>query len=154
MNTFMHGPSFFSFHFLPFSISFPKLTIFTILRLCMTCKMWKIIALTWEISSWRLVEKFRISAFPMYYSLYNWIGEHEITKLKKYIFPSNPAKRTQKQAQKDMDEMEWHEMDYLLFSAMRMRKRRLFCTSSHHNVPYEKQQKVNRRSEPWNECPC
>ena len=32
MNTFMHGPSFFLFHFLSFSISFPKLTIFTILH--------------------------------------------------------------------------------------------------------------------------
>ena len=31
---------------------------------------------------------------------------------------------------------------------MRMRKRQLFfCTSSHHNLTYEKQQ------EPWNECP-
>ena len=29
----MHGPSLFSFHFLSFSISFPKLTIFTILCL-------------------------------------------------------------------------------------------------------------------------
>ena len=67
----------------------------------------------------------------MYYSLYNWIGE---------IFATNPEKRTQKQAQKDMDEMEWHKMDYLIFSAMRMRKRHLFCTSSHHNVPYEKQE--------------
>ena len=79
----MHGPSFFSFHFFSFSISFLKLTIFTILRLYMACKMWKITALTWEISSWRLVEKFQISAFSMYYSLCNWIGEHEITKLKK-----------------------------------------------------------------------
>ena len=43
---FMHGWSFFSFHFLSFSISFPKLTIFTILRLYMACKMWKITALT------------------------------------------------------------------------------------------------------------
>ena len=33
MNTFMHRPSFFSFHFLSFSISFPKLTISTILSL-------------------------------------------------------------------------------------------------------------------------
>ena len=49
MNTFMHGSSFFLFHFLSFSISFPKLTIFTILRLYMACKMWKIIALTWEL---------------------------------------------------------------------------------------------------------
>ena len=77
----MDGPSFFLFHFLSFSISFPKLTIFTILRLYMACKMWKITALTWEISSWRLVEKFHISAFPII--LYNWFGKHEITKLKK-----------------------------------------------------------------------
>ena len=31
-NTFMHCPSFFSFHFLSFSTSFPKLTIFTSLH--------------------------------------------------------------------------------------------------------------------------
>ena len=102
MNTFMHGPSFFSFHFLSFSISFPKLTIFTILRLYMACKMWKITALTWEISSWRLVEKFHISAFPMYYSLYNWIGEHEITKLKKkYLL------RIQKKGHKNKHKKTW-----------------------------------------------
>ena len=41
----------------------------------------------------------------MYYFLYNWIGAYEITKLKKK-FASNPEKRTQKQAQKDMNEME------------------------------------------------
>ena len=64
----------------------PNWPFFTILRLYMACKMWKITALTWEISSSRMVEKFHISAFHMYYSLYNWIGEHEITKLKqKYI---------------------------------------------------------------------
>ena len=41
----------------------------------------------------------------MYYSLYNWIGEHEITKLNKKVgFESR--KRTQKQVQKDMNEME------------------------------------------------
>ena len=43
--TFMHGPSFFSFHF-SILVSFPKLTIFIILCLCMDCKMWKITALT------------------------------------------------------------------------------------------------------------
>ena len=32
-------------------------------------------------------------------------------------------------------------MDYLIFSAMRMRKRHLFCISSHHNALYEKQSK-------------
>jgi len=38
--------------------------------------------------------------------------------------------------------MEWHKMHYLIFSAMRMRKRHLFCTSSHHNVEYDKQQRI------------
>ena len=71
-----------------------------------------------------------------------------------HIFASNPEKRTQKQAQKDMNEMEWHKMDYFIFSAMRMRKGRLFCTSGRHNVRYEKQQELNKASEPWNECPC
>ena len=41
----------------------------------------------------------------MNYSLYNWIGEHEITKLKKKVFASNPEERTQKQAQTEMHEM-------------------------------------------------
>ena len=52
-----------------------------------------------------------------------------------------------------MNEMEWHEMEYLIFSAMRMRERHIFCTSSHHNVKYEKQQVLNKGSEPWSECP-
>ena len=60
---------------------------------------------------------------------------------------------TQKQAQKDMNEMEWHKKEYLIFSAKGMRKRHLFCTSSHYNVPYAKQQELNNGSEPWNECP-
>ena len=42
------------------------------------------------------------------------------------MFASNPEKKTQKQAQKDRNEMEWHKMDYLIFSAMCMRKRHLF----------------------------
>ena len=54
---------------------------------------------------------------------------------------------------KDMNEMEWLRMDYLIFSAMRMRKRHLFCTSSQHNVAYEKQQELNKGSEPSN-CAC
>ena len=77
----------------------------------------------------------------MCYSLHNWIGEHEITKPKKNLLRIQ-KKRTQKQAQKDMN-----DLDYLIFSAMRMRKRHLFCTSSHNNVPYEKQQKLNKGSE-------
>ena len=48
-----------------------------------------------------------------------------------------------------MNVIEWHKMDYLIFSAMRMRKCHLFCTSSHHNVPYE-QQELSKWSEPWN----
>ena len=148
----VYGPSFFSsfsFQFLPFSISFPKWSILTILHLYMACKMWKITALTWEISSWRPVEKFYISAFLMYYSLCNWIGEHEIPKPpKEYLL--RIKKKGHKQAQKDMNEMAWHKMEYLIFSAMRM----LFCTRSHHNVPYEKQQEGKKGSEPWNECPC
>ena len=35
-------------------------------------------------------------------------------------------------------------MDYLIFSAMRMRKRHLFCTGSHRNVSNEKQQELNK----------
>ena len=42
----------------------------------------------------------------MYYYLYNWIREYEITKLKKKLFAPNPEKMTQKQTQKDMNEME------------------------------------------------
>ena len=145
MNTFMHGPSFFSFHFFSFSILFPKLNIFTILRIY--------IYVSWERSSWKLVEKFHISAFPhVLFSIYlDWRAWNYKTKKK---FALNPEKRTQKQAKKDMNEMEWHKMDYLIFSAMRMRKRHLFCTSRHHNVPYEKQQELNKGSEPWYECPC
>ena len=149
----MHGPSSSSFQFLSFSNSFPKLTIFTIYVSTWLSRCGKITALTWEISSWRLVEKFDISAFPMYYSLYNWIREHEITKLKKKHLLWMQKKDT-KTSKKHMNEMEWHKMDYLIFSEMRMRKRHLFCTSSHHNVSYEKQQEVNRGSEPWNESPC
>ena len=46
-----------------------------------------------------------------------------------------------------------NEMDYLILSAMRMRKRHLFRASSHLNVLYEKQQELNKGSEHWNECP-
>ena len=49
------------------------------------------------------------------------------------MFAPNPEKKTQKEAQKDMNEMEWHKMDYLIFSAMRLRKRHLFCTSTNNN---------------------
>ena len=153
MNTFIYGPSFFAFHFFSFSVYLPKLTIFTILRLYMACKMWKITALPWEISIWRQVEKFHISAFHELFSILLDCGAWNC-KRKIYIFASNAEKRTQKQAYKDMNEMEWHKMDSLIFSAMRKRKRHVFCTSSHHNVPYKKQQGLIKGSEPWNKCPC
>ena len=53
-----------------------------------------------------------------------------------------------------MKEMERHKMNYLMFSEMRMRKIHLFWASSRHNVPYEKQEELNKGSQPWNECPC
>ena len=62
----------------------------TVLRLYMACKMWKITSLTL---------KFYISAFPMYYPLYNNIGEHEITKLKKKG-ASNPEEKDTKTSTK------------------------------------------------------
>ena len=43
-----------------------------------------------------------------------------------------------------MNEVEWHKMDYLIFSAMCMRKRHLFCTSSHHHVPFENSKSSTR----------
>ena len=144
----MHGASFFSFHFLSFSISFPKFTIFTILRLYMAFKIWKItIALIWEISSWRLVEN---STFPVYY---NWIGEHEITKPKKKL------PRMQKKGHKNKHKktwMKWNDTKWTIwyFQQCACVNSHLFCTSGHHNVPYEKQQELNKESKPWNECPC
>ena len=68
-----------------------------------------------------------------------------------YLLRIQKKKRTQKQAQKDMNQLERHKMDYLIFSAMRMRKRHLFCISSHHNALSEKQPGLNNGSEPWNE---
>ena len=118
-NTFVHGPSFISFHFLSFSISFPKLAIFTILRLNMACKIWETTALTWE----------KNSIPPLSPCVILYIIGLESMKLQNW-------KKKQEASTKDMNEMEWHKMDYLIFLAMRMRKRHLFCTSSHQNVPH------------------
>ena len=41
---------------------------------------------------WKTGRKILYLRFLMYYFPYNWIGEHEITKLKKKIFASNPQK--------------------------------------------------------------
>ena len=150
--------------------------MFTILRLYMACKMWKITALSWDISSCRLVEKFHFSAFPTYYSLYICWRAWNYKTQKIYLL------RIQKKGHKNKHKKTWMKLDYLIFSAMHMRKRHLLCTSSHHNVPYENQLELipwlkkiiwvigvlrrtvvsdwrfsielNKRSEPWNECPC
>ena len=54
-----------------------------------------------------------------------------------------------------MNEIIWHKNGlFFMFSEMHVRKHHLFCPSSHHNVPYEKQQELNKGSEPWNKCPC
>ena len=83
-----------------------------------------------ELNTGRKIPYLRFPHLVVLYIIPEWIGEHEITKLnkKKYIFASNPKK----QAQKDMNEM-------------CMRKRHLFCTSSHHNVLHEKQQVSSKR---------
>ena len=85
----MYGPSFFPLHFLSISISFPKLTIVTIY------------VFTW-LATLRALVRYRVKKsetkilylrFSMHYSLYNWTGDHEITKYKKiYIFASEPEK--------------------------------------------------------------
>ena len=95
MNTFIHGPSFFAFHFFSFSISFPQLTIFTMFLRCGK-----------SLPSFeRLVEKFHISAFHVLFSIFLDCGALNY-KTKTKIFASNPEKSTQKQARKDMNEME------------------------------------------------
>ena len=58
-------------------LSSPKLST-TIWPLYKACKMWKITPLTWEISSWRLIEKVHISAFPC---IILYVTELESTKL-------------------------------------------------------------------------
>ena len=45
-------------------------------------------------------------------------------------------------------------MDYLIFSAMHMRKSIYVAPVVNPNVPYKKQQELNKGSEPWNKCPC
>ena len=37
---------------------------------------------------------------------------------------------------------------------MHMRKSIYVAPVVHTNVPHEKQQELNKGSEPWNECPC
>ena len=63
------------------------------------------VALTWTKFKTNLKKKTTLSAFPMYYSLYNWIGEHEITKLKKIA--SNPEKGHKNKYKKTW--MKWND---------------------------------------------
>ena len=109
----MHGQSFSSFHFMSFSISFPNLTIFTILRPYMASKMWKITALTWETPSWRLVEKFHLSPLSPCVILY--IIGLEIMKLqhKKNIFVSDPEKGHKNKLKKTW--MKWNETKWTIW---------------------------------------
>ena len=126
MNENVQGTSFFSFHFLSFSISFPKLTIFTILRLYMAYKMWKIPALTCEISSWRQVEKSPLSPCIILYVI--GLESMKLQNEKKDCFESR-----KKDTKTSTKRHEWNGMTQnLIFSAMSLRKRHLFCTSSHH----------------------
>ena len=133
MNTFMHGPSFLSFLVLSFSISFPKLTIFTILRLYMACKVWKITAHFRDIEL-KTGRKIPYLRFPhVLFSIQSdWRAWNYKTKKKNiWLEYRNLHKKTW---------MKWN--DYFIFSSMRMRKRHLFCTCSHHSAPYEKQHEV------------
>ena len=85
---------------------FPKLTIFTILRLYMACKMWKITALTWEISSWRLVKKIPYLPFHVLFSILLDCGTWNY-KTTKNIFALNPEKKDTKTSTK---RHEWNGM--------------------------------------------
>ena len=108
MNTFMHGPGFFSFHFFSFSISFPILIIFTILRLCLACKMCRKITTDCahfkdiELKTGRKIPYFR---FPhvLFSIQLDWRALNYKTKKIYFLLIQ---KRSQKQAQKDMIEME------------------------------------------------
>ena len=92
MNTFMYGPSFFSFN------HFYYLTSLHVENHCAHLR---------DIQLKTSRNIFYISAFPTYYSLYNWIGEHEMTKLIKNIYICfESRKKDSKLAQKDMNEME------------------------------------------------
>ena len=57
---------------------------------------------------------------------------------------SNPEKRTQKQAQKDMNEMEWHKIWYFQQCA---------CVNAIYFAPVVST-RAQQVSEPWNDFPC
>ena len=67
----------------------------------MACKMWKITALTWEISSWRLAEKFHISAFYVLFSILLDCGAWNYKIKKKCLL------RIQKKGHKNKHKKTW-----------------------------------------------
>ena len=83
----MHGPSFSSFHFLSFSIFFPKLTIFTFGHGLQDVENDCAQLRDNESKTDRKIPYLR---FPHVLFL---IGEHEITKPKKILASRNPEKR-------------------------------------------------------------
>ena len=86
MNTFRHGPSLVSLHFLSFYLPFfPKIKhcYFTSLQGLQDVENHCAHLTNMELKTGRRIPQL---CFPMYYSLYNWIGEHETSKLKKIYF--------------------------------------------------------------------
>ena len=71
----------------------------------------------------------------------NWRAQNYETEKEN---PTNPEKGHKKTSMKLDDP----KMDFLIFSEMHVRKRPLFCPISPHNVPYEKQQELNKWSKP------
>ena len=90
MNRFMYGPSFFSFYILSFSISFPQINHFYYFT---------------SLHGLQDVENHCAHLRDIELKILYIIGL-ESMKLQKNIFASNPEIGTQKQAQKDMNEME------------------------------------------------
>ena len=101
MNTFMHGPSFFSFHFLSFSISFPKLSpnhfyYFTSLYGLQDVENHCTHLRDFELKTGRKIPS-PLSPYIILYII--GLESMRLQNQKEYIFSLNPEKRTQKQAQ-------------------------------------------------------
>ena len=94
----MHCPSFFSFHFLSFSISFYKLTIFTIYVSTWLPRCRKSLH---SLERYKIKEWYKNSIPPLFLCIIRYIIGLESMKLqsqKKKKFASIPERRTQKQA--------------------------------------------------------
>ena len=86
MNTFRHGPSLVSLHFLSSYLPvFPKIKhcYFTSLQGLQDVENHCAHLTNMELKTGRRIPQL---CFNMYYSLYNWIGEQETSKLKKIYF--------------------------------------------------------------------